>query len=369
MSADKGRNRLARQKEGLQSPGTVSEAAPPPTLKQIGQKVGLTSAAVSLALRGDPSIPPETCKRVREAAETLGYKPDPELGRLMSYLRKHRSVRNISVLGLLSLHPERSTWKENGFLRRLHAGVARRATELGYQTEEFFIAASKIPPKRMGDILVSRGIKALVVVDGPIRVDTIGLNLAPFATVTIGYGIGLPLHRVCQHQYQEMLRVLRRLGEAGYRRPGLVLETETNERTQYHYTSAFASAHQFGLETKVPVLCEERITAAAFTRWVRSHEPDVIIGQSSPAALNYTVWLSHMGLCVPDDIGMVALDVDTEANHSCSGIVQDYEHVAAAAVELVASEVRCGEKGMPATPKVLLIEGRWQDGGTTRSTR
>jgi LacI family transcriptional regulator len=347
----------------------VSETPPPPTLKQIARQVGLTTAAVSFALRGDPSIPPRTCKRVREAAEELGYKPDPELGRLMSYLRRHRSVRNISVLGLLSLHPERSTWRENSFLRRLHAGVARRAAGLGYQTEEFFIAASKIPPRRMRDILVTRGIKALVVVDGPVRVDTIGLELDPFATVTIGYGINLPLHRVCQHQYQEMLRVLRRLGDAGYRRPGLVLETETDERTHYHYTSAFASAHRFGLETTVPVLCQERITAAAFTRWVRGHAPDVIIGQSSPAALHYTAWLSHLGLGVPGDIGLVALDVDTEADHQCSGIVQDYEHVAAAAVELVASEVRCGEKGLPATPKVLLIEGRWQDGGTIRPER
>lgn len=43
------------------------------TLKDIARHVGLSVSGVSLALRGDPRVPAETVRRVREAADALGY--------------------------------------------------------------------------------------------------------------------------------------------------------------------------------------------------------------------------------------------------------------------------------------------------------
>jgi LacI family transcriptional regulator len=337
-----------------------------PTLKEIALKVGLTPAAVSLALRGDPSIPRTTGARVMKAAAELGYTPDPELGRLMSYLRRHREARIVSALGLLSLHRDPSLWAKNSFLRRLHENMVKRAGELGFLTEDFFLNDPKISATRMRDIMMARGIKGLVIVCGPAPVDSIGLDLAPFASVTIGYGVGLPLHRACQHQYEEMFQLLARLRGLGYKRPGLVIETETDRRTRFHYTSAYSIAGRARGEKAIPALFGTEITRDVFSEWVRRHAPDAVIAHGSAAAHVYSGWLARMGKKTPGDIGLAALDVDTFASERCSGIVQDYEQVAAAAVELAASQVRTGEKGIPATPKVLMIEGRWQDGGTTR---
>ncbi|PWV80374.1 LacI family transcriptional regulator [Prauserella marina] len=47
-----------------------------PTIKDIAEETGLSSAAVSYALRG-LQVPPETQRRVREAADRLGYEADP----------------------------------------------------------------------------------------------------------------------------------------------------------------------------------------------------------------------------------------------------------------------------------------------------
>ena len=47
-----------------------------PTLRDIAAETGLSTAAVSYALRG-LQVPPETQQRVREAAERLGYQADP----------------------------------------------------------------------------------------------------------------------------------------------------------------------------------------------------------------------------------------------------------------------------------------------------
>jgi transcriptional regulator with XRE-family HTH domain len=47
-----------------------------PTLRDIAEETGLSTAAVSYALRG-LQVPPETQQRVREAADRLGYQADP----------------------------------------------------------------------------------------------------------------------------------------------------------------------------------------------------------------------------------------------------------------------------------------------------
>src|SRR6185369_10359118 len=47
-----------------------------PTLRDIAAETGLSTAAVSYALRG-LRVPEDTQQRVREAAERLGYQADP----------------------------------------------------------------------------------------------------------------------------------------------------------------------------------------------------------------------------------------------------------------------------------------------------
>ena len=54
----------------------MSERPRRPTLRDIADKTGLSSAAVSYALRG-LQVPEETQRRVREVADRLGYQADP----------------------------------------------------------------------------------------------------------------------------------------------------------------------------------------------------------------------------------------------------------------------------------------------------
>lgn len=50
-------------------------SAPPPKIRliEVAREAGVSRAAVSLALRGDPSIPERTKSRIREAARRIGY--------------------------------------------------------------------------------------------------------------------------------------------------------------------------------------------------------------------------------------------------------------------------------------------------------
>lgn len=52
----------------------VNQKSGRPSLRTVAEAVGLSPTAVSLALRGDSSIPVETRQRVIAAAQSLGYK-------------------------------------------------------------------------------------------------------------------------------------------------------------------------------------------------------------------------------------------------------------------------------------------------------
>jgi LacI family transcriptional regulator len=49
-----------------------------------------------------------------------------------------------------------------------------------------------------------------------------------------------------------------------------------------------------------------------------------------------------------------------------SGVEENQEMVGAAAIDLVATQIMSNSHGLPAHPKLILIEGTWVDGETMR---
>jgi hypothetical protein len=60
------------------------------TLGQVAETCQFSLATVPRALRDHPRIPPSTRQRVREAAERLGYRPDPALSALVAHRESRR---------------------------------------------------------------------------------------------------------------------------------------------------------------------------------------------------------------------------------------------------------------------------------------
>lgn len=54
---------------------TTREGGHKPTLADIAGKAGVSMKSVSLGLRGQPGVAPDTLQRIRAAADELGYKP------------------------------------------------------------------------------------------------------------------------------------------------------------------------------------------------------------------------------------------------------------------------------------------------------
>lgn len=336
-----------------------------PTLKSIARVTGLSVAAVSFALRNHPSIPARTCARVQKAAARLNYTQDPELTKLMSYLRRARLRRKVSVLGLITLFPEPAPWRTIPHLEKIHRAARARAERLGFDLKEFWLMEPGMTAARLRDVLLARGIEGLVLLGAPRWVEHLDFDFSSFACAATGYSIRNPIHRACQHQYQEMFTAVRRLLALGYRRPGLMLSEDADARTMHHWTAAFLAAQRsLPAGDRVPILITPQPGPAVLAEWLHRHEPDAVLSQSPPVP-TLVSWLQAAGRKVPETCGVADLDIDPGTDLDCSGIRQNYEQVAAAAVDLVVEQIQKNERGVPPCPKVVLVEGEWVDGRTT----
>src|SRR5271170_2008663 len=103
---------------------TKGKATPAPghvNLRMLADHLGLSQTTVSLVLNNSPSaksIPPETRKRVEEAAERLDYRPN-------YFARSLRQSRSMSV-GVLA--PDLS----EGYFTRVMSGVVQELTAAHY---------------------------------------------------------------------------------------------------------------------------------------------------------------------------------------------------------------------------------------------
>src|SRR5688572_14522424 len=102
---------LARESDAYEvsvamTPRTNQPQARRVGLRAVAEAAGVSLMTVSLALRNSPRVSSRTRTRIAQLADKLGYRPDPEISRLMSRLRPARSAGGV-VLAMIDLLPER----------------------------------------------------------------------------------------------------------------------------------------------------------------------------------------------------------------------------------------------------------------------
>src|ERR1700758_5798690 len=104
-------------------------------MAEIAQSVGVAPSTVSRALRSDPRISAATRQRVEEAAEKLGYRPNPLVSALMANRRRRGGAGEVDVIALVTNYGGRTDWRTKEVCRWEHDGIQRRAGELGFRIE------------------------------------------------------------------------------------------------------------------------------------------------------------------------------------------------------------------------------------------
>lgn len=336
------------------------------TLQDIADKAGVSRATVSLALRNHPSLPLATRQHIQQVAGQLGYRPNPLVSTLMSYQRAARSDRPTNLtLALLLKFSQRGPWQQY-LSPDLIVGAAQRAKQLGYRLEEFWLDDLEIDEKRLSQILFQRGVPGVILAPLPSAVGHFTLDWEKLSAVTIGYSLAHPeLHRVTSDRYHAILLAVHELRKRGYRRLGLALEANQDERVHHQWVAPFLWEQMHGKpKDRVPLLIVKgkEWNKQRFTAWFQENTPEVILGYD-PQVIP---WLGRLGRRVPCDVGFAHL-WNPDQSGKLAGLYHNPPGIGAAAVDFLVALIHTSDRGIPSSPRVMQLEATWVDGKTIKT--
>ncbi|TDU67142.1 LacI family fructose operon transcriptional repressor [Prosthecobacter fusiformis] len=336
-----------------------------PNLQTIADQLGISKMTVSRALRGERHVEDTLRTRILETAAALGYRPDPEISKLMTHMRQKRRTHAPRTLAFVWAERKVSEISLSPWSQQLIQGARQRADQLGFQLDEFYLSAKGMTGRRLSDILEARGIPGFIL--SPLISRSRGhvsMRWEKFSSVVIGLGYARPaLHRVHHHHYLGMMTAMRQLKKLGYKRIGYYGGSIVNERMFGAWSASFLAHHPLPLKQAAELLGLRReLTREDFHRWLARARPDAIIRNGQNAG----DWLEEIN--IPQDLGLVTLDWQMESP-DITGVDQQAEVLGAAAVDLLVAQEQQNERGIPAHPKIVMTAGEWQPGKTVRNVR
>ena len=329
-----------------------------PTLRAIADAAGVSIATVSLALRDNPLTSQKTRARVKAVAARMGYRPDPRVAKLMSYLQRRKLRAGDGTLAFITAFADPEVWRESATWTNYFEGATAQAAQLGYRVEHFWARRPGVSEQRLSRILHSRGIEGVLILPGPPRVHReMQLEWEHFHTMTFGHGLQqLRVHRVVHNHYHTVLTVAAELRARGYQRIGLVIAADHDQRVANLWSAGFLSFQNLDPAHAVP-LFRGAVEAQSLRAWFEAHQPDAVISDElSPVKL-----LNAAGYRVPHDYAFVVLDW-LERTRPFAGVDQHSADIGAAAAKHVISALHRDEFGLPRRPEMLMIQGTWVDG-------
>ncbi len=333
--------------------------------RDLARIAGVSPMTVSLALRDHPSISSERREQIRKLAKEHGYQPDPALAALNAYRISNRTKRHQGTLAWLTSFPTADDWRRMIHAEGYFKGACKRAAELGYQVEPFWVNEPGLTPKRAAQVLLARGVQGLIVAPLPDQRSLLAFDLKPFSAVALGYSLRQPqLHVVMNHQARNMKHTVHQLHALGYRRIGLALPAASNVRVDQNYLSGYLIAQRETAGERLEPLLADVFDSITFMKWYRETRPDAVIVSGSWTTQVMT-WLKREGLEVPKDLGLAAASIP-DAPTTVSGMDENPALIGRMAVDAVVGMIHRQERGIPEHPSSLLAEGKWSPGRTTR---
>lgn len=339
------------------------------TLQDVAAKAGVSISTVSRSLTGAVPISKITQARVLSAAEELGYQHNPLFGEVMRATRRGNSNHHLGTLAYITPYDDVQEWRSTPTLCRHWSAAKEQAARFGFGMSEFALSSRGMTGRRLGEILKARGIVGILLAAFPKDPFELVLPWEHFATVPVGHMVQDPeLDCVVSDHTQAVLLAGRVLAARGYRRIGLAIESYQNSITNHGWANGYAAlpTEDLGLAA-IPPYLPDRMSAGGFIDWLRKYKVDCVLTLSTFRNVTNPMpqWLRTVGLECPLDVGLVSLDV-TGVTASWAGIDQNSDDIGRAAVDLVLSKIRAGERGIPRVRRSLLVHCHWSEGDTIR---
>lgn len=339
------------------------------TMETIAKHVGVSRNAVSLAMRNHPSISDATREKILAAAAELGYQRNPAYGELMSQMRLKGHGSTQATLALFNANKNPKAFTEHPTIPLYVEGCRRRAGELGYPLDTFWLHQPNTDSRRWIDILESRGIRGIVLI-GFMTQNRIPEHLLPLVTnfPTVVTGVRTrnpPLSFSCVDHHILALRAFEQALELGYKRPGLVLDKTIDQLVEHRFSAGYRSGQQLLPASRQlsPFFDVEAATdnPDLFAQWMNKEKPDVIFTL-------YNVvkhWLTNLGYTIPADIGLIQYEWRT-SHPDWAGMNQHNDITGEAAIDMLIGMIHRGESSISDFPRATLIGPTWIDGQTVK---
>lgn len=336
-------------------------------LKDVAHAVGVSIQSVSLALRGEPGVSDALRKKISKTAAEMGYTPDPVLSSLIAYRKSKQRPRFAGTIAFIhSFETSLVHQVKKRYYVRYYEAALERARELGFHLEEFSLNQPLMSQGRLDSILWARGVRNLILAPQPHPFTRLNLNWDRYSAVTIGFSVQEPrLHVVANNQFLSMLICAQELLALGYRRIGLVITKEQDQRVNYRWTGGFlaAQANFMRPESRIPPALLTEGLDEDFEDWVLRYQPDAVISGLPELLERFETY----GYRCPDNIGF-AMPYNQNFAHRehIAQIDEKPELVGRTTVDLLSGMYLRNERGIPEKPLNLLVEGVWKPGETVR---
>lgn len=341
-------------------------------MRAIAEAAGVCLMTVSLSLRDSPSISAATRKRIRTIADELGYRPDPEIARLMGRLRSSRVTQHSVVIAMLDLQSEKAT-DEHPYIARLRKGIEKQVDHLGYGSTLLRLRDYGGSTAKLMRVIRNRGIVGCILMPSnePVRLDK-RVKWDGISVVAATSSVLAPrFHGVVPNHIHNSMALVDDVYRRGYRKIGTILTESMEERTAHHYSLTMT---WHGHRERILILPDDASPEEDeqhIVEWLKKHEVDIIFAQDAEIvsrAIRYT----SLG---EGRVGLISLS--TIAQDGIAYQDERPEYIGESAVSLLAGMMHNNETGIPVHPRVTTVDGEFRDdrsvtrlrpAGTTRKT-
>lgn len=308
---------------------------------------------VSLALRNSPRVSSKTKEKVHKMAEKMGYRPDPEVARLMSRLRQAGGRRSNAMIALADLSV-REPGTEDGYFRQIMQGAQERAEVLGFRVMQAMLGEMKCSVPRLFNILYNRGVNGILLLPPKLPLTlSLELDWSKFAVVSTTYAISPHLvNRVVPHQFVDMSRVLRRFKGAGFTRIGIFFETDFEERTMYQFTAAITLHGLADWIYRTP--SRHSLNELEIRDWIVGRRPEIIF---TPFVEQLHPLLGKLPEVARPKL--YSLGVSELEKIPC--LDQRPRAIGAYGINLLVGMIHNSEFGLPELPATTMLQGSFRD--------
>lgn len=333
-------------------------------MTDIAAAAGVHPSTVSLVMRNSPTIPAATAIRIHDVAERLGYKPDPHLAAFNFQRLRNRAPKHGHTIALITeSNPVHDPWVERYYFPLAKKAAARMCDELGFAFEHFQLGSGGLTPRQLDRILGARGIRGAVFFLQDLKRRRLELNWAGLSPLKIeSFQLEQGIDTITA-DHQLAVRIgFNRLRKLGYRRCGMLLCPDVDERLSRPYWSSYMIEQRKIPEAeRVPYLehhsRDSLKIAGPLREWCLRERVDAILLSCAESESQVTAAFEDPGECP----AVVALDWRPGFPH-LAGIVQNHEIIAQRAVEAVSMMIVAHQRGIPRSPSVALVPGFWRDG-------